>query len=428
MENKPTEDEAEDLAEGGADAAVEDASFEEELEETDLVAEPAGPAGRSRLVALLAGAALVLAVAALAAALYVGMQAAAPPAPDVEPLRADISTLTELAESNAASLEQLGDRLAALGERVARLEAEGGGAARDIESVERALDGEIGALRQEIDQALRQGLAGVDADRTRLAALEESFAALQGISTGVRDTWHLAEAEYYLQIGNAQLDLAGNPELALLALRLADDKLRRVSETGLTDVRRALAEEIRALESIEAPDVEGATLTLANLAGVVDSLPLDQDVPAASRESAAADGGESGVDRALASLKNALSDVVTVRRTDEPVQPLMAPEAAYFLRANLSLQLQAARLALLRGERAAFEQSLDDAARWLREYYDIESAPVKSALLTLSEIRNNAFVTSLPDISGSLALLRQHMEFRQATEGFDPGAGDEPQQ
>ena len=37
-------------------------------------------------------------------------------------------------------------------------------------------------------------------------------------------------------------------------------------------------------------------------------------------------------------------------RADEAMRPLIAPEAQYFLRANLALQLQAARLALLRGE------------------------------------------------------------------------------
>ena len=35
---------------------------------------------------------------------------------------------------------------------------------------------------------------------------------------------------------------------------------------------------------------------------------------------------------------------------DDQARPLLAPDAVYFLRTNLSLQLQAARLALLRGD------------------------------------------------------------------------------
>ncbi len=77
------------------------------------------------------------------------------------------------------------------------------------------------------------------------------------------------------------------------------------------------------------------------------------------------------------------------------------------MRANLALQLQAARLALLRGEEAIFERSLDDAAAWLTEYYDTKSTPVQSALQTIANIRGSALSVAIPDISESLRLLRQ---------------------
>jgi uroporphyrin-3 C-methyltransferase len=114
--------------------------------------------------------------------------------------------------------------------------------------------------------------------------------------------------------------------------------------------------------------------------------------------------------------------VVSVRRTDEAARPLIAPDAVYFLRANLALQLQAARLALLRSEQALFRQSLDDATAWLREYYDIDSTPVKGALRTIAEIRESSFDTSLPDISESLRLLRQYIAFRRAADAGDDAA------
>jgi uroporphyrin-3 C-methyltransferase len=85
----------------------------------------------------------------------------------------------------------------------------------------------------------------------------------------------------------------------------------------------------------------------------------------------------------------------------------MTPDAVYFLRTNLTLQLQAARLALLRSEQAVFQQSLDDAAAWLDLYFDTGSAQVASALQTITEIRGGLTVLSTPDISESLRLLRQ---------------------
>ena len=103
-----------------------------------------------------------------------------------------------------------------------------------------------------------------------------------------------------------------------------------------------------------------------------------------------------------------MDGVISVRRVDEDVRPLIAPEAAYFLRTNLALQLQAARLALLRNEQAVFQQSLDDASAWLEEFYDPESSRVTGALATIAEIRDGLFDVDAPDISQSLRQLRQY--------------------
>jgi len=262
---------------------------------------------------------------------------------------------------------------------------------------------EIDALEQQLNSRLRQ----LEVLPARLANIAATVSSLQGISTGARDAWLLAEAEYYMQIANAQLQLAGNPELARLALKLADERILQLADPGLTEVRRALSDELRALEIIESPDTEGITLTLASLASVVDSLPLRQEVVVQAAAGTDLDPELTGVDRAYASLKNALGGVVSVRRIDETMQPLIAPEAQYFLRTNLALQLQAARLAVLRSEEAIFAQSLDDASAWLNEYYDTSNTAVISAQQTIAEIRGSVFSVAVPDISHSLRALRQ---------------------
>ncbi|HEX7719926.1 MAG TPA: uroporphyrinogen-III C-methyltransferase, partial [Woeseiaceae bacterium] len=156
------------------------------------------------------------------------------------------------------------------------------------------------------------------------------------------------------------------------------------------------------------PDVEGITMRLASLADAVSTLPIEEDVARAATGMPAIDPDAGPLDRTWASLKAAFGDVVSVRRTDEAVQPLLSPDARYFLRANLALQMQTARLAMLRGEQEVFEQSLTDAEDWLRQYYDRDSSAVQSALATITDIRNQYPSTDLPDISESLHLLRQY--------------------
>ena len=164
---------------------------------------------------------------------------------------------------------------------------------------------------------------------------------------------------------------------------------------------------------MDKPDIEGATLNLASLARVVESLPLRQIESGTADEAAAVGEDLSGFARAWASVKNAASGLVRVTGPEQMATPLLTPDAVYFLRTNLTLQLQTARLALLRNEQAVFEQSLDDASAWLQQYFDADTAQVDSALQTIAEIRDTMFTSAAPDISASLRLLR---EFRTINE------------
>jgi uroporphyrin-3 C-methyltransferase len=188
---------------------------------------------------------------------------------------------------------------------------------------------------------------------------------------------------------------------------MADERVVQMANPALTDVRRALAGELAALEAMEKPDLEGTTLTLASLARVVDSLPLR----AASGQSGQAGGApeeeQGAAARAWSSVKDAMSGLVRVTPPDEETRALLTPDAAQLIRSNLALQLQAARLALLRGEQAIFEQSLEDANALLMQYFDVDSAQVASVRDTIAEIRDSMVAVKAPDISESLRLIRQ---------------------
>ena len=304
------------------------------------------------------------------------------------------------ADASSESLLDLRNRIASSNDSLATLD-EGIAALAQTDAQTAA---EFEALQQDMEARLQL----FDSLPSRLSNLENSMSSLQGVSAGARNTWLLAEAEYYMQIANAQLQLAGNPHLATLALGMADERIVQLSDPALTEVRQAIADELAALEVMDKPDIQGITLTLASLARVVDSLPLRQIAEAEADKDAAIDPDLSGVDRAWASVKGAVSGLVKVTGPDQTTMPLLTPDAVYFLRTNLTLQLQAARLALLRGEQAVFRQSLDDAAAWLEQYFDAESAQVGSALETIDEIRGGMLAVTTPDISQSLRLLRQY--------------------
>lgn len=305
----------------------------------------------------------------------------------------------EATEAGSDSLAQLSGRVNESRQSLSDLDKN----LADLASSDENTRSRVESLQQDIEERVRL----LDSLPSRMSNLENAISALQGVSAGARDTWLLAEAEYYMQIANAQLQLGNNPHLAMLALGMADERVVQMANPALTDVRRAIADELAALEVLDKPDIEGVSLTLASLSRVVESLPLQ------SVDQGAADGDEgvdpelSGAARAWASVKGAVSGLVKVTPPDEEARALLTLDTAQLIRSNLALQLQAARLALLRGEQAIFEQSLDDADALLENYFDTNSAPVDSARQTIAEIRDSMFAVTLPDISESLRLIRQ---------------------
>lgn len=363
---------------------------EQEKTDTDTVAETAAPRRRGGGIALLALVISLLTLAGVGWLLYESWQARLA-ALDIED---PIAALTSRFSDSEQSLSALDRSIA------------------ELNDANRIFSSQLGALESTLDDRL--GL--IETLPQRMSSLENSVASLQGISTGARTTWLLAEAEYYMQIANAQLQLAGNPELAALALGMADERVNQIGDPGLTDVRRAIANELAALEIMEQPDIEGVSLTIASLARVIDSLPLKGIDGDETRAQSDEDSQATGVRRAWESVKGAMSSLVRVTPPDQAELPLVAPDTIYFLRTNLTLQLQAARLALLKGQQAVFEQSLDNASAWLQQYFDTESAQVNSALETIAEVRANEYSVTPPDISRSLRLLRQFRTLSESTE------------
>ena len=110
--------------------------------------------------------------------------------------------------------------------------------------------------------------------------------------------------------------------------------------------------------------------------------------------------------KAKAAVVGALSSMISIKRTDEEATPLLSRDEEFFLKRNLELQLQTARLALLRGDAANYGESLRTARNWIQTHFLADSATVASAITTVTELEAEEIAPQLPDISGSLRLLR----------------------
>lgn len=262
---------------------------------------------------------------------------------------------------------------------------------------------DVATLRQ-LNASLAERL---DALPGRFVALEERLDAVQGGSFDARGNLLRSEAEYYLTVANTELTLTGDFESAVTALELADSRLAEVANPELAPVREAIAGELLTLRSLRLPDIEGIVFGLGRLASRADELPLRADPPLRlSGDTEAELEAEPGFGRLWVAIKRTLLDLVRVERRDEPVpQALSAAERA-LSRRQFQVELELARIAVLRGDKQAFLSGLEMAIAILKRDFDGAAADVEGALGLLSELRSFDIDPERPDISRSLSLLR----------------------
>ena len=228
MNNRSDEPQDQDTDTDGAagDSNLSDAQFAD-LDDEIRVEEAKPPRSPIRLAML----ALALSIIAVIGVAYVTLM----PEPAQEPLAPDTTALDALTRNVNAGEES-----------VRRLEQR----LNELTNRNEAIANNMQDFQQQLGRQLKRQMEVFESLPGRMSNVENSVSSIQGISTGVRDSWLLAEAEYYMQIANAQLQLAGNPNLARLALLQADDRIRQLANPALTNVRRALSNELRALELI----------------------------------------------------------------------------------------------------------------------------------------------------------------------------------
>lgn len=289
------------------------------------------------------------------------------------------------------------------------------------ESQER--DAQLTALSQDLG-TLQQAAALKSALDAQNAALQQSLKALNDredtLDSGLadmrkhseegRDAWIKAEAASLLVAANEEVQLRGDPALAIKALQQADARLKLLSDPRLIAVRQEIAREINALRTVPQPDLEGMAVALTGLAESIDRLPLKRNVPEhyiPGGSTAPAEAPANVWQKVHAAMERLFADMFTVRRRGQPLEPLLTPREELFLRLNLELKLENARAALLDHQGQAFHDSVTGARAWLASYFDLQDPAVKAAMQQLDAMGQQAVAPKLPDLSASLNLLRQ---------------------
>ncbi len=243
----------------------------------------------------------------------------------------------------------------------------------------------------------------------------------------------LAEVDYLLRLADAKLKLERNVATARLALDVAQQRLKAINESSMASVQTMLGEAIASLRGVQLPDLSALAHKLAEMEKEIGDLPLQitSDVPdiknrvkPATTATVSADADRSWWDRTSEAVWNQFKGIVVIRRVRSDAPPLIAMEEEFFLRQNLRLELETMRMALLRGDAEAYQDSYELADNWTQTYFDTQDARVATFLAELKALQAVEFNPYIPDLAGVNQAFRDAMTHRQPirTLGKTPAA------
>jgi uroporphyrin-III C-methyltransferase len=278
---------------------------------------------------------------------------------------------------------------------------------------------EAEALQKEERGALKQLNEQVEALQGKLGAAEAKIAEFQGQTSDLqalyqdlsrgREEATLLEIEQAVSLAAQQLQLAGNVQAAVLALRSADARLARLDRPQLLALRKAVNSDIETLTTLPFIDVAGLSMRLEQIIAAIDKLPLlVHGRPPETAENAVEPetAPVAWWQLAASELWQGLKGLVRIQRFDQAAAPLLAPGQEFFLRENLKLRLLNARLAMFAREQSTFRNELKVSQEWLSTHFDGSDKAVQATQSQLRQLLASEIVIELPSLNASEAALR----------------------
>jgi uroporphyrin-III C-methyltransferase len=264
-------------------------------------------------------------------------------------------------------------------------------------------------LQQTLQQELAASNAALAVQAQQLAALESEQAAtrlrMNALDAGGGSP--LAEAEMVLRFAQQRLVLARDVATALELFLAADELLRVVEDPAVVAVRATLAREVAALRAVRTVDVAGLFAQLSAQGARVEGFSVVS--AAAVQDFSVTPSADVAAEQAgwWAGMKRALGDYFVVTRSTGAVLPQLDASEQFQLRALVQLQIEQAKLALLRAEPELYQSALDAAVSTSRRWLRSEGGSLESFIGALEALRDTPIVTDIPAPEQTLAALRQ---------------------
>ena len=279
----------------------------------------------------------------------------------------------------------------------------------NLQSSEQALNEKLINRQTEIDALLRQQQVNIDNFVSQINAIRGS----------TRKDWLLAQAEYLLRIANQRLVIEKDPSTSEALLEAANDVLAEINDPALMPVRIKIAEELLLLRSQARGQIDTLLMRLNAVSNQLASLNLDKKIVSSKTSNATTtqtaqapeqSNEQNWWQRLVTKLESAFSRAISIQRSEEPHSLPPSPEYSAYLKQNLALRIEQAKLLLMRHRLDAFSTQLGGSIEWARNSFPQNDARIDALLSELLAINEARPHQEDLEISGSLELLRSKIE------------------
>ncbi|MBK6613264.1 uroporphyrinogen-III C-methyltransferase [Ottowia sp.] len=294
----------------------------------------------------------------------------------------------------------LWQKVSGMQEQLARQSADAGSRSVEARTLARQAEAEVRDTVGKV-AALEGRVSDLAAYRAQLEDLVQSVAR-------TRDENLAVELEAALRVARDQAQLTGSVEPLLAALRTAERRLARASDPRLAPVARAVARDLERVKTAAIPDTAGLLARIDQLLRQVDDLPVANDVgsaDAAPRGAPAQEAPATWWERVGHVFAEEARSLLRVSRVERPEATLLSPDQAFFVRENLKLRLQGARLGLLARQYEAARADLAASAAALGAWFDPTSRRTQAAATLLQQIQGVTRSADLPRVDETLVAL-----------------------
>jgi len=226
-------------------------------------------------------------------------------------------------------------------------------------------------------------------------ALTATQQRVRELSGRQKQDWLLAEAEYLINLAQLKITLEKDKFTAIALLKTADQRILETADNSLLELRQMIAKDITDLQLVVAPDISGIASQLNAISSQIPQLTLIalefaplEDVAKSSEQTTEEFSWR-------ATYQNFLTDFVTIKDHSQPVKPLMTAKQRGNLNNNIQLALQQAQIALVRGEQRLYEMNLNNAFKWIGEFFQ-HNQTSQEILEMLTQVSGTSINIQLP--------------------------------